>query len=128
MVVSFSVSTVLSPHRGRLPDLLNGETIVYQEKKSKPVLRKEPKDFCKIGHDEVTLMLNRSFWYTIVSSRLMNFIDEIVPSTATKEAYEYSGSHGVFAFLNSTEAYELHDRMELEGGFSKFLRVRGLLS
>ena len=101
---------------------------MYQEKKSKTVLRKEPEDFCKIRYDEVTLILNRSFWYSIVSSRLLDFIDEIVPSTATKEAYEYRGSHGVFAFLNSTEAYELHDRMELEGGVSKFLRARGLLS
>gem|GEM_PF-3221812 len=31
MVVSFSLSTFLSPHRGRLPDLLNGETIAMSE-------------------------------------------------------------------------------------------------
>jgi hypothetical protein len=99
---------------------------MYQEKKSKPVNREEPRDFCKLKHDEVTLMINGGFWYTIASPHVMNFLNEIVPSTAKKEAYESRGRHGVFVFLNVAEAYELHDRMDLEGGHSAFLRARGL--
>ena len=100
---------------------------MYHEKHSKPVTRSEPRDFCKLGHDEVTLMINGNFWYTIAAKNLMKFLDEIVPSAARKEAYENKGIYGIFAFLNSTEAHELHDRMDLEGGHCAFLKVRGLL-
>ena len=100
---------------------------MYQEKQSKPITREEPRDFCELGYVEVTLMINGNFWYTIASKGLMKFVDEIVPSTARREAYQNKGIHGAFVFLNSTEAYELHDRMQLEGGCSAFLRARGLL-
>lgn len=110
-----------------MSNLFYGETIVYQEKQSRPIAREKPRDFCKLGHDEVTLMIDGNFWYTIAAPRLMNFIHEIVPSTARKEAYTKPACHGIFAFLTVNEAYELHDRMELEGGHCAFLRKRGLL-
>jgi hypothetical protein len=97
--------------------------------KSKPVVRSEPWDCCNLTPDEITLQLRRGgFWFSVsFNGSTVAHIGEFIPDGAQKTAYISHGRHGWSVHLTEDQGWNLHDRMEAEGGCSAFMRSRGLL-
>ena len=97
--------------------------------KTRAIERCVPLDYCKIEPEEVTLMVEGLFWFTIIVTKgvSQDVLTDFIPTGVSHEAYVWYETHGWYVGLSAAQGWALHDRMDAEGGLSAYLRARGLL-